>query len=195
MWFKNKLCFIIITIVFTSLLQSCQQYSESFEVLRVPLIRTKVNGETWRANTYVVQNLGKIVHYDGPTDLEGSIFFRVNIIGFRNDSNIERLEFTIDVRDVNNMVGEYTTTYTENGGIHNIEWIEPQTNPGFFPFYSLCDASDATTTFTIERQSTSETLIAGTFETTLCERTDISNQITLSDGEFDDLDYDNEDNN
>lgn len=179
-------------ILSTLLLTSCQQYSSSFEFLRNPNIRADVNGESWVANSYVVRNLGKVVYYSDPSDTEGEIFFRVSIIGFRDDSNIERMEITIDVKDINNMIGTYTTTYTENGGINNIEWIEPQTTAGFFPFYSLCSASDANTEFVIERQSLNETLITGSFRTTLCERTDASDQVEILDGSFRDLRYEEE---
>lgn len=182
---KLYFAFILATLFFTS----CQQYESSFEFIRNARIRATVDGEAWAANTYVVRNLGKIVYYSDPSDTEGEIFFRLSIIGFRDDSNIERVEFTIDVRDINDMRGTYTTTYTENGGINNIEWIEPQTTAGFFPFYSLCATSDTETEFVIERQSLDETLITGSFRTILCERTDPNEQVQILNGTFRDLDY------
>lgn len=136
-----------------------------------------------------MRNLGKIVYYSDPSDTEGEVFFRLSIIGFRDNSNIERVEFTIDVKNVNDMRGTYTTTYTEQGGINSIEWIEPQTTAGFYPFYSLCTASDVDTEFVIERQSVGETLITGSFRTTLCERTNEAEQVQIVNGTFRDLDY------
>ena len=174
--------------VFLLLSSSCQEYSQSFEVVRKTSISAKINDEDWQANDYLIRDLGQVVYYSDASDTEGDIFNRISIIGYSKGNSIERLEITLDVLDASNIVGTYNTVYDENGGINNIEWTESETSAGFFPFYSLCNAS-ANTEFIVDRQNEKENLISGTFKTTLCERTSSADTVQISEGIFRDLDY------
>jgi hypothetical protein len=187
---QRKTFVISISILISISLFSCQQFSESVEVQRNPMVKAKVNGESWQTREYVSILLGKTVYYEDVNDATGVLYERLHLSAFNNAQYPEQLQFILDVKDLNNMVGEYTTTYTANGGVHDIVWIDQASSADFYPLFSICDSFKPTTKITIERQSTSEKLISGTFEMTLCERTNGSNTLVITQGEFKDIYYD-----
>ncbi len=171
----------------------CQQYTETFQVIREETIQFEIEEreERWQARNFAVEEVGQVVYYEDENDREGEFFYRIIIAGFEDNPNtIERFELTLDVKDLDDLRGVYKTVYSEIGGINTIKWIETEEGSGFFPTYQLPAVPDTTETeFIIKRQKLDETLIAGTFKATLVERTDASDVIRLTNGIFDDLNY------
>ena len=182
----KKIFLIFLAGIFIS---SCQQYSESITIQRNPFIRAEINGTPWSTKNYVSRYLGKIVYYEDQNDLTGDLYNRVSITALSPSGEPDQLQLTIDVLNINNMVGEYNTTYTAKGGINEIQWVDKATSPGFFPVFTLCNPVVGTSKIIISRQEITEKLINGTFEVTLCERTDPNQILSITKGEFKDLSY------
>ena len=174
------------------LLNSCGQSTTTFQVIRIPSLQAEINGETWRADRVEFQFLGPVVYFGNPNSPEGQLFERVVLVGFERGSELGKLEVTLDVDDLSNLVGNYSTTYEEYGGLHNIEWLEEGDTDGEFKSFSLCTTPNNSTEFVIERQNRTEELIARSFQALLCERLDQNDQLQIEDGSFRDLEYSEE---
>ena len=182
----KKIFLIFLTGIITS---SCQQYTESISIQRNPFIKAEIDGENWQTTDYVSRYLGKIVYYEDENDVTGEIFNRISVTALSPSGEPDQLQLTIDVVNINNMVGEYNTTYTARGGINEVTWVDKATTPGFFPVYTLCQPLASSGKIIINRQEPNEKLITGTFEVTLCERTNSGQVLTIKKGEFKDLSY------
>ncbi|NJO00724.1 MAG: hypothetical protein HC880_02670 [Bacteroidia bacterium] len=130
-----------------------------------------------------------MVHYDSPQDTSGVLYNRISLTAVNTDEAPEQLQITLDVQNIQDLVGEYTLTYTEQGGIEEATWIGSAITDNFYPIYSLCDLSVQDARITVERQQTQERIITGTFEFVLCERTDPNNILIIRRGEFRDIKY------
>jgi len=181
-------------LVFTALLASllflsCQQPAGSFQVIRQPILNAAVDETFWSTRDFAFENLGQVLYYSDNSDNEADVFERVRITAFQKTNSVERLEVVLDVRNANELLGEYSTIYTEKGGIHSFEWIDSPTSGKAYPYYQLCLATDSLVFFNIERESRDEKIISGTFSAILCERKSQSERINITDGEFRDLPY------
>lgn len=170
-------------------LMSCSQSSTTFEIIRIPRLQAEINGTNWIADRVEFQYIGKVVYFSSPSDTQGEVFERVNILAFQGGSDLLQLKIALDIKDLDELVGNYSTSYEEYGGLHDIQWLEDGENNGEIRSYSLCDASGTFTEFVIERQQSTEEIVAGSFRAVLCERTNESDQLELGDGEFRDLEY------
>ncbi len=172
------------------ILIGCQDYSSSFEVLRNPRIRADIDGERWTTERYLVQNLGQTLYFDDSLHRDGTLFYRVLIVGLDpNNSDLKQFQLTLDVRDPERLVNTYTTRYTESGGIYQMEWIAEGESRGTFRLYTLCPDEAGFTRLDVERQNRNEQIFAGTFQAILCRRDAPNARLTFLDGSFRDLSY------
>jgi hypothetical protein len=185
---KIKITMIYVVLIYTSLfLGACEPSSESVRIQRNPMIKANINGENWQTKEYIPVSLGKTVYYEDMNDATGVLYERLHLTIFNNAQYPQQLQFIIDVKDPKNMIGEYGMIYTEGGGIHEVMWTDHAASPDFYPLFSICEAFEPTVKIVIEKQSTSEKLISGTFEMTLCDRTNAGNTLIISQGEFKDI--------
>ncbi|MCC5929097.1 MAG: hypothetical protein JJU28_07610 [Cyclobacteriaceae bacterium] len=180
-----KLCLLFI---FTGLFTSCQDFSQDFEILRFPLIRADVEGDSWTALEHSVFSLGKIVAFDESAGESEIILERIILTGFSSADRIEKLQITLDISDRNALRGTFTSQLAENGRIRAVEWVMENPNrAGSYLTYQLCNPENAR--FIIERQNRTEEIISGTFEFDLCRINIPEESIRIDRGEFRDLSY------
>ena len=178
------------TVPLLLLLTACGSSNTTFEVIRIPQLQANIDGERWEADRVEFQYLGKVVYYSNPADPQGEVFERINILAFESGSDLLQLKVSLDVKDREELVGNYSTTYEEYGGLHDIQWLERgESGDSEILSYSLCGGGTSDAEFVIQRQQRTEELVAGIFRATLCERTNTNDQVELADGEFRDLEY------
>ncbi|MGF1636426.1 MAG: hypothetical protein ACFCUU_05085 [Cyclobacteriaceae bacterium] len=179
---------IILTICLFSTFVSCQEYEADFTILRFPQILADVEGEEWRTTNYSISNIGKIVQHPGEAQESDIIYDRLVITGFTGNRQIEKLQIVIDVSDLEELRGVYTTEISDLGRLVDVEWIMA-TSPGADTYrtYQLCDTETAQ--FEIERQNRFEYIITGSFNFTLCRKNAPENTLEFANGRFRDISY------
>lgn len=167
---------------------SCQEYESEFTILRFPQILVDVEGEEWRTTSYSISNIGKIVQHPGDAEESDIIYDRLVITGFSGNRQIEKLQIVIDVADIEQLRGVFTTEISDIGRLVDVEWIVA-TSPGANTFrtYQLCDVGTAQ--FVVERQNRSEFIISGNFNFTLCRKNAPENTLEFTNGSFRDISY------
>lgn len=172
---------------------SCERYTSSFEVVRDPQIRARVNDSSWVTNRYSVQQQGQALYFDDSLHQGGTLFYRYTLVGLDAGSDIKRLQITLDVVDPADMRGIYTPRYTEAGGLFAVEWIDGTRNQNNLAKYTLCTPTDTSrTVLEVERQQFTEQLIAGTFRALLCGQDNANDRLSISEGTFKDINYNEE---
>jgi hypothetical protein len=180
-----KLCLLF---TFTGFFTSCQDFSQDFEILRFPLIRADVEGDSWTALDHSVFSLGKIVAFDESAGESEIILERIIITGFSSTDRIEKLQITLDISERNALRGTYTSQLADHGRLTSVEWVMENPNQtGSYLTYQLCNPENAR--FIVDRQNRTEEIISGIFEFDLC-RINVPEEIIRIDiGEFRDLSY------
>lgn len=180
-----KLC---LPVIFAGFFQSCQDFTQDFEILRFPLIRADVEGDTWTAIDNSVFSLGNIVAFDESAGESEIILERIILTGFSSADRIEKLQITLDVADRNALRNTFTPQLADHGRLTAVEWVMENPNrSGSYLTYRLCNPENAR--FIVDRQNRTEEIISGTFEFDLCRINVPEEIIRIDRGEFRDLSY------
>jgi hypothetical protein len=173
------------------LLPACQGYEESITIKRFPQLNAELNGRVWQAREVVVEEVERVVVYESENSSNGRFYQRITLLAINTDeptTATEFLRFSVDVPALGSLPGTYRTTYNDIGGLAEFSYQENRSNTAF-PLYQLCQGSMADTEIIIERQSTEERLISGTFRAVLCERANSSDTLFVGNGTFRDISY------
>jgi hypothetical protein len=186
MKYKKIIFLIMIPVLVFIFIQGCQDYQEKFEILRNPFIQVKVNNTLYTFTDPKIVSLGQVIESN---DLGSSfsIYDRLVIFGIIPGDDFRKIQFSIDIQDIQDQINYYTFSYTDKGGINEIIWKEKNDQDNFESYYS-CNEGMENSFFSIIKQNRQEKIISGSFHILLCNINGTDSTITI-DGEFRDLKY------
>jgi hypothetical protein len=163
-------------------------------IRRNGVVSFEIGNDTWRAQSFQLINLGKVVVFTGEEDATGTVYQRLFfLVSGKNANGGERnLTMVIDLPQGDRLLGLATTDYTlAEGGIRSIEFTDqPAGSSGPYKLYQLpSHQEDSFVDF--QRQSLKEKLVAGEFHFQLEDATDATQTLTLHNGMFKDIPYTN----
>ena len=178
--------FFIVFLSFLFFLQGCQEYEEDFEIIRNPFFRVTTGGESWSTSEVTLVSLGKITEFNPETD-KRTIYERLVIYSSTSKDGFKKLQLTIDVNNVRDLVFNYTFEYANNGGFKEIIYFTETDATEYISYFS-CSEQKEENLLTITKHSSEDNLISGFFNAVLCETDNPENLITIT-GEFKDIEY------
>ena len=184
--FRNSVILLLL-IVFAS----CQDEVGNISIQRNGSLSFEVNGVEWTASTFsLVQGPLVIKYVDNPD--AGSLFNQYAIIAKGQTPEGMRFQLSIlfGTKDEDDFVGTYTSTYTAEGGLDQILLNqETGNNTNLYTHYQFCLPKDSLSTFIVDRQSTDEKLVLGSFNGNLCHIGRDGKTLSITHGDFEDIKY------
>ncbi len=179
--FRIVLFFVLITGV-----MGCNHSVDDIEIVRNPTITIAINGTNWQPSQIIVAGFGKELVTDSTQ--QGPLYFGYSMVLVgSNENRLSRkitIRFAVPTQD--ELRGRYTTQLSERGAISRIEVLD-QVSAQEYELYQLAP-DDSTSFLEIDRQSTENRLIAGTFAFTVVSQ-DSTRQISADNGSFKDISY------
>lgn len=177
--------------VFGTLLSGCSNDETTVQIVRTPLLTFSFNGtSSWKADTYSLAAVSKVVVYPADTTQAGQLFNRFTLQGSGRDSsgNTYQLIITFDAADINQLAGIYSPVYTAQRGLSQVQLFN-LTNSSDLSAYDLCEDNIGSAVFQIQKQGQNERLITGGFQMTLCNSRDTTQKINITNGILKDIKY------
>jgi hypothetical protein len=186
--FKTKLLLLIAVSSFT-LLSSCRDEIEVFQIERVPTFSFSNDNLTTQYAEQVNLYRGKtVVHYydDGSSEVLNRTLITAKGINTAGNSFTVNIEF--DLYDDGDLIGIYRPGYQKSvGGIYSFNYVEKEGNT--YKSYDLDPSGLADDFIRIERQNMEEKLVLGDFFGKLQRDVNPEEKITFYQGTFKDLVY------
>jgi len=186
--FKTKLLLLIAVSSFT-LLSSCRDEIEVFQIERVPTFSFSNDNLTTQYAEQVNLYRGKtVVHYydDGSSEVLNRTLITAKGINTAGNSFTVNIEF--DLYDDGDLIGIYRPGYQKSvGGIYSFNYVEKEGNT--YKSYDLDPSGLADDFIRIERQNMEEKLVLGDFFGKLQRDVNLEEKITFYQGTFKDLVY------
>ena len=184
----------IYTIVFfltSAFLFGCTPDVTTVQVIRHPTITFSYDATSmWQDNSYSFAPVTQTVVYPQDTTRPGQIYHRQTLqaMGKDDKGNSLQLIITFDMADESQFVGTYTTDYTTQRGLAQVQLFNV-TDANNLSAYNLCRANLSDAVLNIEKQKPDERLISGSFRMTLCNQRDSTEKITITNGVLTDITY------
>jgi len=186
--FKTKLLLLIAVSSFT-LLSSCRDEIEVFQIERVPTFSFSNDNLTTQYAELVNLYRGKtVVHYydDGSSEVLNRTLITAKGINTAGNSFTVNIEF--DLYDDGDLIGIYRPGYQKSvGGIYSFNYVEKEGNT--YKSYDLDPSGLADDFIRIERQNMEEKLVLGDFFGKLQRDVNPEEKLTFYQGTFKDLVY------
>jgi hypothetical protein len=186
--FKTKLLLLIAVSSFT-LLSSCRDEIEVFQIERVPTFSFSNDNLTTQYAEQVNLYRGKtVVHYydDGSSEVLNRTLITAKGINTAGNSFTVNIEF--DLYDDGDLIGIYRPGYQKSvGGIYSFNYVEKEGNT--YKSYDLDPSGLADDFIRIERQNMEEKLVLGDFFGKLQRDVNPEEKLTFFQGTFKDLVY------
>jgi hypothetical protein len=186
-----KAIVLYLLICTTSIFYSCTRDEVTVQVVRNPSIKFDFNSvSSWTADKTTFAPTSKVVVYPNDTTQLGVLYNRLMLqsTGHDNAGNVLQLIISFDAVDVARLTGSYSSLYSTQWGLAQVQLFN-LTNSNNLSAYDLCNYSNANSTFRIQRQNTTEHLISGLFQMTLCNSRDSTQKINIINGTFTDIHY------
>ncbi len=171
---------------------SCEDDVEILKIERSGLMKLTVNGQDWVANSFRL-NSGPLVVVNVDSPNVGRSFRRYALIGQGIEPSGRRFQvsFIFDLSDQENFVGTYNRNYTfEKGGLSEVTLnIETAYLSNYYSTYVSNKNLSAYSELKINKQSTSERLVLGTFQSNMVRDVDSTQTINIESGIFEDVSY------
>ncbi len=182
-------------ILFTALFFSifcfgCSADITTVEVVRSPVITFNYNTTfAWQSNSYSFAPVAQTVVYPQDSSLPGQLYNRyiLRATGQDNAGNKLQLTITFDAVNADELIGIYTPAYTTLRGLAEVQLFNLSNNN--LSAYQLCNSSLQSAVFQIKKQKADERLITGTFQMTVCNTRDTTEQINIINGVLNDITY------
>ncbi|MEP7108914.1 MAG: hypothetical protein ABI760_13055 [Ferruginibacter sp.] len=182
----------MIVLIFTTLFfYGCTREKVTVQVIRKPSIEFNYNStSSWKADNSSFAAISKVVVYPDDLSLQGVLYNRLTLqsSGHDNTGNNLQLIISFDAVNVSQLVGLYSTDYSTQWGLAEVQLFD-LTNSSNLSAYNLCNNYNAIATFRIQRQNTTERLISGVFQMTLCNSRDSTQKIDIINGALTDIHY------
>jgi len=185
----KKLYFLFVFLI-TNVFFCCSPDVVTVQVIRNPSIKFNLNGASWKSDKYSFAAPSMVVVYpDDPTQ-SAKQYTRMVLQASGSDDKNNNLQLIIsfDVADANQLVGTYTPAHNLQRGLAQVQLFNVS-NSNNLEAHELCDDNTVTSSFQIQKQSSTERLITGIFQITLCNIRDTTQKITLTNGILTDIRY------
>ncbi len=169
----------------------CSPDVTTVQVVRNPEISFLFNGSSsWNYNQYSFSPVSQTVVYPQDTTKPGQLYNRLTLqtTGKDNAGKTLQLIITFDAVNTDQLVGLYTTEYTTQRGLAQVQLFNV-TDANNLAAYELCAGQMADATLLIEKQKTDERLITGSFHMTLCNQRDSTELVDITNGVLTDITY------
>lgn len=186
-----KKIFLYLSFFIAIFFVGCSHDETTVQIIRTPIISFNFNGNSsWKADNYSFAAVTKVVVYPQDTTQASQLFNRFTLQGLGRDNtgNNYQLIITFDAVDVNQLVGVYSPLYTPQRGLSQVQLFN-LTNSNTLSAYNLCQGNMANNILQIQKQSTDERLITGSFQMTLCNARDSTQKIIITNGLLKDINY------
>lgn len=183
--------YLLLSFFISVFFYSCTQDETTVQIVHTPLLSFNFNGNSsWLASSYSFAAITKVVVYPQDTTQPSQLFNRFTLQGLGKDNtgNTYQLIITFDAFDVNQLVGIYSTDYTSQRGLSQVQLFN-LTNSNTLAAYNLCQGNMANNILQIQKQSTDESLLTGVFQMTLCNSRDSTQKIAITNGLLKDINY------
>ncbi len=182
---------LLFTLIISVYLLGCTPDITTVQVVRNPVIKFDYNStSSWQYSNYSFSPVSKTVVYPTDTTKPGQLYNRLTLqaTGKDNTGKTLQLIITFDAVDVDQLVGLYTTEYTTQRGLAQVQLFNV-TDENNLAAYELCaDHLDAASLF-IQKQKNDERLISGSFQMQLCNQRDSTEHFDISNGVVTDITY------
>ena len=161
------------------------------QIIRNPLVKFEYNNNvSWRSSSQSLTNMSRVVVYPADTTQPGQLYNRLTLQASGRDGNGNDLQFIInfDVIDPAQLTGTYTNVYTNQRGLAQVQ-LYNLSNSSNLVAYSLCGGNVSQAIVQVQKQNTTERLVTGNFQMTLCNARDTANKINIINGTFTDIRY------
>jgi len=186
--FKTMLM-LILAVFSTTLLSSCRDEIEVFEIERVPTFSfSNDNLNTQRADVVSLFQGKVVVHYYSDGSSEVFNRYLVTATGKNTAGNEFSVNIEFDVVKGTNFIGIYRPEYKKGyGGLFSFNYVEKAGST--YKSYDLDPANLGEDFVRIERQNMEEKLVLGDFFAKLQRDVNAAEKITFYEGTFKDLSY------
>jgi len=185
---KTKLL-LILAVFSTTLLSSCRDEIEVFEIARIPTFSFSNDNLTKQYAEQVNLFQGKVViHYydDGSSEVFNR--YLVTATGTNTAGNAFTVNIEFDLIKGTNFIGIYRPEYKKGyGGMYSFNYVEKVGNT--YKSYDLDTLSLADDFVRVERQNLDEKLVLGDFFAKLQRDQNPEEKIIFYEGTFKDLSY------
>lgn len=166
---------------------------DEIAIRRNGLVELSLDNTTWRASSFQLINIGEVVVFDDPANVDGTTYQRLFfLIKGRNANGGDRkLTIIFDLPLGNRLLGKASLTYAPlDGGIKSAEFSDqPEGKNSPFKLYTLALDETEEVFIDVQRQSLQDKIVAGVFKLVLTDVTDPANKIILNQGVFKDIPY------
>lgn len=180
---------LILTVFSMTLLSSCRDEIEVFQIARIPTFSFSNDNLTKQYAEQVDLFQGKtVVHYydDGSSEVFNR--YLVTAAGINSSGNSFTVNIEFDLLKGTNFIGIYRPGYQKGyGGMYSFNYVEKVGNT--FKSYDLDPSSLGEDFVRIERQNVEEKLVLGDFFAKLQRDQNPEEKITFYEGTFKDLSY------
>lgn len=182
---KNNLVLFII-VIYSAF--GCSREDLNVQIIRNPVISFNTDSTTWKADQYFFTGPARVVVYPFGAAQPGVLYNRFTLQSSGRDSrgNLLQLNMTFDAVDTTHLPGIYKLFYTAEKGLHGVELYNVGT---VLSAYSICPNDSIMPVIQVQKQSTTERLISGSFQMTVCNNLDTSQKIRISNGIMTDIHY------
>lgn len=184
--------FIPLFLLFSLTLISCEDEVEILKIERAGLLRLTVNNQEWVANEFKL-NTGPLVVVTLDSNTLGRSFRRYALIGQGVEPTGRRFQvsYIFDLSDQENFVGTYNRNYTfEKGGLNEVTLnLESAPGSNYYAAYVSNKSGTAYSELKINKQSRTERLVLGTFQSNMVLKVDTTQTLNIQSGVFEDVNY------
>lgn len=170
------------------LLAACTREVTTLQIIRHPLIRFNYDPSlSWQADNYYFTGSSRVVVYPSDTSLQGKLYNRFTLEAFGKDNNGNNLQLIMafDAADSSKLNGVYTPAHNAQRGLNQVQVFNLNSNN--LAAYELCSTGNSY--LQIQKQSSTERLITGTFQMVLCNTRDTTKKINITNGILTDVQY------
>lgn len=185
---KNFLSINLLLFLILIGFSSCDSDLETVRIIREPFLSTRIGNETLEGNTFKLVGPLEEVAFLSDTAKTGQKVFRYSFQSSFTNANNQALQLIISFDTVNetDFRGTYSPTYTPRGGLFSVSLLRQQNASNFIKYRLRTNSSNL---FEINRQGFTERIMAGKFSFVLQNERDSTDIISISQGEFEDLNY------
>ncbi|MBL7870744.1 MAG: hypothetical protein JNM78_03960 [Cyclobacteriaceae bacterium] len=187
---KNKYLFFLLLL---GVLSCTDNQVDEIAIRRNGLVEFSLDNIPWRASSFQLINIGEVVVFEDPSNVEGTIYQRLFFLikGHNEKGGDRKLTVIFDLPVSGRLLGKASLAYSQlNGGIKSVEFsdqAEGHNSP--FKLYTLAIDETAEVFIDVQRQSLQDKIVAGVFKLVLTDVTDPANKISLNEGVFKDIPY------
>jgi hypothetical protein len=188
--------FLQLSVLFVLLFSTaCTGDIETISVERNPSLSFKVEGVNgdWKSSSFQFYPGQSVVHVFTDEPVASILFQRYYVVFSGTSPTGEAFEMAVvlDLPEGTDLRHEYTQSYDRQfGGLYDMSLILTRAgNPPTYTMASLCPDTAGDAFFLIDRQSTSEKILAGSFGGTLCSQTPPETTFVIYNAVFQDIPY------